>query len=187
MQSLKGQLLLDGGKLAGSEFHHTVVLMCEHDPDGALGLVLNRVSGQTLEESLLSVPLPEAVQELPLFLGGPVRPQALSCLIQEPADAGEPTAAHVLPGLRLTHNLDELLEPTGDFVSFQQIKFFAGYAGWSPGQLDAEMQDAAWLTHPASLELVFHPQPTELWKLILRGKGPKYRLLAEAPDDISNN
>jgi len=149
--------------------------------------VLNRVSGQTMEESLLSVPLPEAVQELPLFLGGPVRPQALNCLIQGPADTGEPTAAHVLPGLRLTHNLDELLEPTGDFLSFQQIKFFAGYAGWSPGQLDAEMQDAAWLTHPASLKLVFHPQPAELWKLILRGKGPQYQLLAEAPDDISNN
>jgi len=186
MKSLKGQLLLDGGKLAGSEFHHTVVLICEHDPDGALGLVLNRVSELTIAESLLA-PLPEAVQELPLYIGGPVRPQALSCLIQGPADAGELTAAHVLPGLRLTHDLDELLEPTGNSVSFQQIKFFAGYAGWSPGQLDAEMQDAAWLTHPASLELVFHPQPAELWKLILRGKGPKYQLLAEAPDDISNN
>ena len=187
MKTLQGQLLLDGGKLAGSEFHHTVLLICEHDPEGALGLVLNRVSSQTLAEALLSVPLPEAVQELPLYIGGPVRPQALSCLVQEPSAGGEPTDAHILPGLRLAHNLDELLEPSGNLVQFTQIKFFAGYAGWSPGQLDAELQDGAWLTHPASMELVFHPQPAELWKLILRRKGPQCRLLAEAPDDISNN
>ena len=187
MKSLKGQLLLDGGKLAGSEFNHTVLLICEHDPEGALGLVLNRVSTQTLAESLLSVPLPEAVQELPLYIGGPVRPQALSCLIQDPPAMGDLTDAHVLPGLHLAHNLDDLLEPSGNLVQFTQIKFFAGYAGWSPGQLDAEMQDEAWLTHPASMEHIFHPQPAELWKLILRGKGPQYRLLAEAPDDISSN
>ena len=187
MKSLKGQLLLDGGKLAGSEFHHTVLLICEHDPEGALGLVLNRVSSQTLAESVLSVPLPEAVQELPLYIGGPVRPQALSCLIQESPARDEPTDIYVLPGLRLAHNLDDLLEPSGNFAPFVQTKFFAGYAGWSPGQLDAELQDGAWLTHPASMEIIFHPEPPELWKLILRGKGPQYRLLAEAPDDISNN
>ena len=79
------------------------------------------------------------------------------------------------------------MEFEGKFVPFKQIKFFAGYAGWSAGQLDKEMQDAAWLTHPASIELVFHSQPAELWRLILRGKGPQYRLLAEAPDDVSHN
>ena len=186
MRSLKGQFLLDGGKLAGSDFHHTVVLICEHDSEGALGLVLNRASEQTIEESLAAA-LPEAVQELPLFIGGPVRPNALSCLIQAPTVAGDLAETPILPGLRLTHNLDELFEPSGNFVPFIQIKFFAGYASWSSGQLDAEMETGAWLTHPASLEFVFHPQPEELWKLILRGKGPQYRLLAEAPDDISNN
>ena len=185
MQSLKGQLLLDGGKLAGSEFHHTVVLICEHDPEGALGLVLNRISEQTLAECLAE-PLPEALQESPLYLGGPVRPQTLSCLIQEPA-AGELTTAHVLPGLRLTHQLDAILEPSGNCGPFSQIKFFAGYAGWSAGQLDNELKAGAWLTHPATIDLVFDPAPVDLWKLILRKKGPAYRLLAEAPDDISQN
>ena len=185
MKSLQGQLLLDGGKLAGSEFHHAVVLICRHDLEGAFGLVLNRPSEQTVAESLTAT-LPETAQELPLFLGGPVQPQALSCLIHEPA-VGALTTTHVLPGLRLAHQLDELLEFEGKFVPFKQIKFFAGYAGWSAGQLDKEMQDAAWLTHPASIELVFHSQPAELWRLILRGKGPQYRLLAEAPDDVSHN
>jgi len=185
MKSLQGQLLLDGGKLAGSEFHHTVVLICRHDPTGAFGLVLNRVTEQTVAEALAE-DLPEAVQALPLYLGGPVKLQALSCLIHEPV-VGELTPAHVIPGLRLAHNLAEVLEPAGNFAPGVHIKFFAGYAGWSPGQLDNEMQAAAWLTHPASIDLVFHPAPEQLWQLILRTKGPEYRLLAEAPDDISQN
>ena len=185
MQSLKGQLILDGGKLAGTEFQHTVLLICQHDPEGAFGLVLNRVSPQTIGESLTEE-LPDAVKESPLYFGGPVRPQMLSCLVHEPA-IGELTEAHVLPGLRLAHDLEPWLETEGKIAPFAQIKFFAGYAGWSPGQLDREMQDDAWLTHPASIELIFHPAPETLWKMILREKGPQYRLLAEAPDDISHN
>jgi putative transcriptional regulator len=185
MNSLQGQLLLDGGKLTGSEFHHTVVLICRHDPDGAFGLVLNKASEHTVAESLIEK-LPEAMQELPVFLGGPVNPQALSCLIYEPAIIVM-TEAHILPGLRLTHDLDELLEPSGSFAPATQLKFFAGYAGWSAGQLDNEMKRNDWLTHPACIDFIFNSKPTELWKTILRGKGPKYRLLAETPDDISQN
>ena len=68
-----------------------------------------------------------------------------------------------------------------------KVKFFAGYAGWSPGQLDDEMKADAWLTHPASLELVFHRQPEKLWKTVLCEMGPAYRLLAEMPEDVSRN
>ena len=185
MNSLKGQLLLDSGKLAGSEFHHTVVLICQHDPEGAFGLVLNRMSEQTVDAAL-SEKVPVAVQDLPLYFGGPVQPKMLSCLIYDPANIGIDQMS-ILPGLRLMHDLDELLKPSESAAAFKQIKFFAGYAGWSPGQLDNEIQMAAWLTHPASIDLVFHPEPEKLWRLILRGKGPKYRILAEAPDDLENN
>jgi putative transcriptional regulator len=64
---------------------------------------------------------------------------------------------------------------------------FAGYAGWSPGQLENEMKHKAWLTHPASLELVFDTAPEQLWQVILRRKGGKYRLLAQSPEDLSLN
>ena len=177
--------MLDGGKLTGSEFHHTVVLICRHEPAGAFGLVLNRPTEQTVAEALTEN-LPEVAQELPLFLGGPVQPHALSYLIHEPVD-GELTTAHVLPGLRLAHNLDELLRPAVTFTPDMQLKFFAGYAGWSAGQLDNELKDKAWLTYPATIELVFHATPAQLWRIILRTKGPQYRLLAETPDDISRN
>lgn len=137
-------------------------------------------------ESCLAESLPDSMKGLPLYLGGPVRPQALTCLIHEPTN-DDGTEGTVLPGLRFTHNVGEVLKPSGDLAPSVQVRFFAGFAGWAPKQLDNEMKDSAWLTHPASIDLVFHSGPENLWKTILRNKGPAYRLLAEAPDNVSRN
>lgn len=178
MASLQGQLLLDGGALAGSEFHRTVVLVCRHSDDGAFGLVLNRAS-EVRAEDVLNESLPARLADAPLYLGGPVQKQMLSCLARDVA-GDELLEDVVLPGVRLTHSL-------ADLANVEQARFFAGYAGWAPGQLDNEMKQQAWVTHPASAELVFHPRPEQLWGLILRTKGPKYQLLADSPDDPSQN
>lgn len=181
-ESLKGQLLLDNGRLQGSFFHRTVLLICQHDPDGAFGLVINRPAGSRVGEAL-TANLPEQLKAQELFLGGPVQPQAMSYLH---ADDFLPDA-NVLPNLNLDHSLDNLVELGDSFSATQQVKVFAGYAGWSPGQLDDEMKRDTWLTHPASVELVFHVSPAELWPLILKQKGWKYRLIAEQPEDLSGN
>ena len=76
---LKGRLLLDGGGLGGSFFHRSVVLVCEHNAEGAFGLVLNRSAGNKVGEVLVA-DLPDALRESPLFLGGPMQPTALSFL-----------------------------------------------------------------------------------------------------------
>src|ERR1700679_1007847 len=78
-QSLKGQLILDGGKLRGSFFHRSVVLICQHDEEGAFGLVLNRTTENKVGEARVAN-LSENVKEQPLFVGGPVQPGALSYL-----------------------------------------------------------------------------------------------------------
>ena len=76
---LKGQLLLDSGQLRGSFFQRTVVLICQHDDQGAFGLVLNRSTGSSVGEMIVA-DLPELLKSSPLFLGGPVQPSALSFL-----------------------------------------------------------------------------------------------------------
>ncbi len=179
---LKGQLLLDGGQLRGSFFHRAVVLICQHDAEGAFGLVLNRSSGNTVGDALVA-DMPEQLKGQPLHLGGPVQPGALSFLH---SDAFMPDAS-VMPNLDLGHSLDDLIDIGQSFSTTEKVKMFAGYAGWSPGQLEEEMKRKAWLTHPASLELVFETKPEQLWPLILRRKGGKYRLLAETPEDLSLN
>jgi putative transcriptional regulator len=85
------------------------------------------------------------------------------------------------------HSLDDLQEIAGSFSPTRQVRCFAGYAGWTGGQLEAEMERKAWLTHPASLDLVFVGTPKDLWKRILTEKGWKYRLLADGPEDLSWN
>ena len=180
--SLKGQLLLDSGQLQGSFFQQTVLLICQHDAEGAFGLVLNRATGSNVGEMIVA-DLPDSLKSFPLFLGGPVQPSALSFLH---SDAFIPDA-NVIPNLTLGHSLDSLRDIGESFSSSRKIKMFAGYAGWSPGQLEDELKRKAWLTHPASLELVFETEPGKLWRDILRKKGGKYLLLAQMPEDLSMN
>ena len=179
---LKGQLLLDSGQLSGSFFQHTVVLICQHDAEGAFGLVLNRTMGKNVGEVIVA-DLPEALKDCPLYEGGPVQPSALSFLHSDALLLD----GNVIPNLSLGHSVDELTELGEAFSTARKLKMFAGYAGWSPGQLENEMKHKAWLTHPASLELVFDTAPEQLWQVILRRKGGKYRLLAQSPEDLSLN
>ena len=179
---LQGQLLLDSGSLTGSFFQRTVLLICQHDAQGAFGLVLNRSTGNQLGEMVVA-DLPEQLKSQPLFVGGPMQLSALSFLHSDSFLPG----ASVLPNLDLGHSLDSLVEIGESFSPTKKVKTFAGYAGWSPGQLEDEMKREAWLTHPASLDLVFDFDPAKLWRFILRQKGLKYRLLSEMPEDISLN
>ncbi|MGC3960356.1 MAG: YqgE/AlgH family protein [Verrucomicrobiota bacterium] len=180
---LKGQLLLDSGELSGSFFQRTVLLICQHDAEGAFGLVLNRTSGNKAGEMIMA-DLPDLLKEQQLYVGGPVQPTALSFLH---SDSFIPDAT-VLPNLSMGHSLDSLVEIGESFSPNKKIKLFAGYAGWSPGQLENEMKRKAWLTYPASLELIFDTPPEKLWQIILRNKGGwQNRILAQSPEDLSWN
>jgi putative transcriptional regulator len=180
---LKGQFLLDSGELQGSFFQRTVVLICQHDAEGAFGLVLNRSTGTKVGEMIVA-DLPDTLKECPLYLGGPVQPTALSFLH---SDTFLPEA-NVLPDVSLGHSLDTLVEIGESFSPQKKIRLFAGYAGWSGGQLEDELKRKAWLTFPASLELVFDTPAQQLWPAILRRKGGwKNKLRAQMPEDLSWN
>ena len=179
---LRGQLLLDGGELRGSWFHRSVVLICEHDAKGAFGLVLNRTSGARVGDAILAE-LPENVKDLPLYVGGPVQPSAMSFLHWSAASEDPRFMTH----LELGHSLDDLARVAAVVSPANPLRLFAGYAGWQAGQLEEEMKRKAWLTHPASVDLVFHSDPDHLWRGVLRQKGWPHALLADAPDDLSAN
>jgi putative transcriptional regulator len=181
-RSLQGQLLLDGGKLHGSFFHRSVVLVCQHDLEGAFGLILNRPGGAKLGDALVANVAP-AVKEMMLYIGGPVQPTTLSFLH---SDVLVPQA-NVLPNLNLGHSIETLMDLSESFSPTLKLRLFAGYAGWAPGQLDQEMARHDWLVHPATVGLVFQPNPERLWREILRRKEGKLKWLAESPDDLSWN
>ena len=122
-----------------------MILICQHDLEGAFGLVLNRSTKNKVGEAVVAN-LPDTLKEETLFLGGPVQPQALSYLHN---DTYLPDA-NVLTNLSLGHSLDSLVDLGESFSSTVRLKIFAGYAGWSPGQLEDEMKRDTWMTHPAS-------------------------------------
>ena len=144
-KSLQGHLLLDGGKLQGSFFQKTVVLICQHDTEGAFGLILNRATTSKVGQALVAN-LPEAIKQQPLFLGGPVQPQTLSFLH---SDQFLPDA-NVMHDLNLGHSLDALMDLGESFSGTRKLKLFAGYAGWAAGQLD-ERDGAQRLARPSRL------------------------------------
>ena len=180
--SQQGRLLLDGGRLRGSFFHRSVVLVCQHDLEGAFGLMLNRSAKKTIGE-VLDDELPEALKRHSLYLGGPVQPGAFCYLHGD----NSLSSGNVMHNLNLGYSLEELTEIMRSVSPTKKVRVFAGYAGWGPGQLDAEMANKAWLTHPASMDLVFKSDAGALWNHILGLKNWKHRLLAQSPEDLSQN
>ena len=181
MERVRGQLLVAGPTLLDPNFHRTVVLMCGHDEDGAMGLVLNRPS---------PIPADQAIPELgaaladddTLWVGGPV--QATSVLVL--ADFGGADVEALLlteqVGLVLPDtDLDEL----GETVA--RARAFLGYAGWGPGQLDAELDGDDWIVADFEADDAFTADPDRLWARVLGRKGGRYALLSTMPPDPSVN
>jgi putative transcriptional regulator len=186
-QYLQGALLLDGGKLQGTFFQRSVILICRHDADGAFGLILNRPIGSTIGDAIVA-DIPVSLKKRPLFLGGPVQPETLSYLHTDALEDALEETGDFMGGLNLGHSLDGLVDAEEGFSPTRRLKLFAGYSGWGAGQLEGELARNDWLVHrPATLDIVFCVKPEELWKSILKEKGPTYRLIAERPEDLSWN
>jgi len=180
VQSLKGQLLIAVPALLDPNFRRTVVLVGEHNEEGALGLVLNRPSEATVEEAVPELTL-LVDGEAQVHVGGPVQPAAIVIVgeFADPSQAGALVFESVgfLPAEIDPDQLGELL----------QVRVFAGYAGWGPGQLDGELEEGSWIVEPAITTDVFTPEPDELWSEVLRRKGGPYGVLALMPADPSLN
>jgi putative transcriptional regulator len=180
-ESLAGQLLLASPSLLDPNFLRSVVLVGVHNEEGAMGVVLNRPSTVTVREAVPQ--LEPAVDELePVYVGGPVQPTSVVCL----AEFLEPALAEVLVLGRIGFpapdtGIEELTEATA------RRRVFAGYAGWSEGQLEAEVEQGDWIAQPALPEDVFSEAPGELWSSVLTRKGGSYALIARMPPDPSVN
>ena len=180
MDSLKGQLLISGGGLYDPNFRHTVVLVGEHGPEGAAGVVLTRPLEVTVEEAVPA--LADLVKRGDrLFEGGPVQPETAVLL----AEVSDPSLLDV-PVLGSVGFLTEEL-PSEIRERVVRARVFLGHAGWGPGQLDAELEEDSWIVEEPRAEDVFTDSPDDLWHRILRRKGPPYATMARIPFDPSVN
>jgi putative transcriptional regulator len=180
MESLRGKLLIAGPTLQDPNFARSVVLVGEHNDDGALGVVLNRASDTPVSEAVPD--LAELVgHEDPVFVGGPVQPSAVLVL----AEFEEPDEASQLVVEDVGFLAVDDDEPTD--ADLGRARVFAGYAGWGPGQLELELERDDWIIAPSTPEDVFDEDPGTLWSRVLERKGGQYRLVARMPADPSLN
>jgi putative transcriptional regulator len=163
--SLKGHLLVASPKLRDPNFFRAVVLMVQHDERGSLGLVLNRPLELSVREALQQLKLGTLPCEIEGFLhkGGPCE----SVLMALHTDL-EASDVEVLEGVHFSTTKDAIEHLVSH--SGSAVRLFVGYAGWSPGQLEAELTEGAWLTTPASCERVFDIKKGS-WELLLRAIG----------------
>jgi len=156
MDSLEGQLLVASRYLLDSNFIKTVVLLVQHNDQGALGVVVNRPTCKTVKELWKEVGEARCESTQPVFLGGPVAGPIMAI------HADRSLAEHeVVPGVFFAAkkpHLDQLVLHPED-----RQKIFVGHAGWGPGQLESELQQGAWLTMPATVEHIFC-HDSELWQ-----------------------
>jgi putative transcriptional regulator len=173
-RSLAGSLLVAHPNMLDPNFRRTVLFISAHDPsDGALGVIINRPLDKQVLDLVTETPPPE-LADVPVFLGGPVGKDQLMFAAFE-WQKGE--------GIKLNHNVG--LEQANEQIA--SVCAFVGYAGWTAGQLEAELQQKAWLVKKPSRSLLRLDRLPKLWFDIMRGLGPWYKMLAAAPDDPSHN
>src|SRR3954452_14146804 len=180
-ESLAGRLLVASTTLQDPNFERTVVLIGLHSEDGALGLVLNRPSTSTVSAAVPQ--LDELVEsEEPVFVGGPVQSTSIVML----AEFTDPAAAGLLVLGRIGLPApDASLEQLAAATTRRRV--YAGYAGWSEGQLDSELESGDWIADDALPDDVFSEAPGALWSSVLTRKGGQYALLARMPPAPSLN
>jgi putative transcriptional regulator len=177
-----GSLLISEPFLLDSYFKRSVVLLSEHDEKGTLGFILNKPTDVKLNEAVEDFPQFDA----PLYFGGPVETDTLFYL----HTIGEqlPGAREIAPGIWFGGDYDQLkfLIDTQQ-IGQDQIRFYAGYSGWEPKQLDNELKEKSWLISNATPKFTFFDNPKVLWSQVLKSMGNEYAILANFPEDPNLN
>ncbi|AWK75219.1 YqgE/AlgH family protein [Rhodococcus sp. NPDC019627] len=181
-----GSLLVSSTDLVEPAFRRTVIYVIEHNEAGSLGVVINRPS-ETAVQEVLPQWAPLAARPAALYVGGPVKRDAALCL------ATLRTGALIdgVAGLRRVHgrvvmvDLDSDPEVIAPLV--EGVRIFAGYSGWTFGQLDSELQRDDWMVVSALPSDVVAPARIDVWAQVLRRQPLPLALLATHPIDVERN
>jgi len=180
---VRGALLVATPRLKDPNFDRTVVMLLDHNEQGAIGVVLNRPSTLAVAEALPAwsdhIAAPAVV-----FVGGPVAPASAICLGEAPPEEAAEGWQPLFDGLGTV----DVSRPPDDLpVDVGEVRVFAGYAGWGPGQLESEIEAGAWIVAPGSRGDAMNADPTTLWRGVLRRQGGVVGAMAAFPKDLALN
>jgi len=180
----KNCLLIATPDMEGSIFDRSVILMCEHDENGAMGLIINKESSISVKELAGMFPL-IAKQKKNFLTGGPVNQDEVWVLhdLVSASDVRKTVNEH----LYLTSNPSFLKSISKAQLDFQFIQFFLGYSGWAAGQLESEIARGSWITSPYNHEIVCKLPLEKRWSRALYLLGEDYACIAHKPKNADMN
>ena len=156
----KGVFLVAAPQLSDPNFHRTVVLLIAYEKAGAVGLIINRPTDTPIIKALPDLHRVETLSNS-LYFGGPVGQNSLVVLLRSKK---LPNEGHkVFNDIYVTQSRDTLAEVLEDPNPERNIRIYAGYAGWGPGQLDRETSHGDWVIIDADPESIFSEKPSEIW------------------------
>jgi len=176
----KGQLLIAMPELADPNFLQTVILLCNYGTEGALGVILNRPTGIAVSALIHDFPPPAGVNLI--YEGGPIAKNSVLVLCR--GEGNEGNENDIIEDIFLAQDIASLKK---DDAPYSDIRFYLGYAGWTSGQLEAEIQSGAWRTAIADPTLIFDIDPSLLWPKMMRSLGPACAFYATMPLNPSMN
>lgn len=177
-----GRILISEPFLQDFYFRRSVVLLAEHNQEGSFGLILNKPVESRLSDVMDEFP----GFNPPLYLGGPVQTDALF-FIHRLGDKIEDSLP-ITENIRWGGNIEQVKEMIHrNEISEYDIRFFVGYSGWSPNQLEREMDQKAWLVSNKNIEKLLNTEPEDMWVNALEKMGSVYRQWANFPADPTWN
>lgn len=161
---LTNHLLIAMPMLEDPNFSHTVTYICEHNADGAMGIVINRPLDLNFGEVIAHMELPIAspcYKQSPIFLGGPVQPER-GFVLHTPTETLWEASLLIAPEISLTTSRD-VISSIAQGEGPHQFLIALGYAGWGPGQLEREITDNVWLSGPVNPKILFDTPVEQRW------------------------
>lgn len=181
---LTGKLLVATPALTHPTFHRTVILVLDHGDHGALGVIVNRPSPIDVDTVLPSWQA-HASDPGRVFTGGPVSQESALCLARVPGDRIEPDGLRWIYGSLAVVDLE--MSPAEICRHVAGLRVFAGYSGWSAGQLEDEIEEGSWFVVDAEPPDAFSNAPEGLWEAVLRRQPGDLAFVASYPDDPEMN
>ena len=174
----KGRLLISEPFLPDPNFERTVVLLCEHNDEGSFGFVLNKPSMIKVNDVMEDI---KNLQEQ-VFVGGPVQQDTLHFIHR---NSSMENTSLIRDGIFWGGSVESLLllSDTKQLLG-NDIRFFLGYSGWGPGQLESELEEDSWIVCDfVTQELLFETEPHVMWKKALDGMGGRFSVYSNYPTD----
>jgi putative transcriptional regulator len=174
----KGRLLISEPFLPDPNFERTVVLLCEHNDDGSFGFVLNKPSILKVKEVLEDVlPLDSTV-----YVGGPVQQDTLHFIHR---NSTVENAVEIASNVNWGGDFETIVTMCDTSqIAGGDIRFFLGYSGWGPGQLNAELEQDSWIVCEfINEQLLFDTDPQIMWRKALENMGGRYSVYSNYPTD----